>query len=270
MAQGLSVPAAAVWAILAALFLTLVLPLGAAAFLGVKKKISAMPFFVGVLGFFVSQMLLRIPLLTFLNTRDWYVRFASNPFISAVLIGGLTAGLFEETARLAGARLFCKNRLEWKDALSYGLGHGLCEAVLLVGMSYLNAAVLAVLLNAGALESLSPELAKTVASQLSAFEPASVLLGAGERAPAVMFHIFASVLVFLGVRRGRAGGYWLSVLLHTALNGGAVLLARYGNIWVSEGFLWAFGVLMLCLLPRLKKAFLPPSPEGADDMAGSP
>ena len=56
----------------------------------------------------------------------------------AVVVGGLSAGLFEETARLGGAAIL-KNYRTWKDMVSFGLGHGLCEVMLIAGiipMSY--------------------------------------------------------------------------------------------------------------------------------------
>lgn len=258
MTQGFSIPAATVASLFAAAVLTTLLPLAVVILLGIRKKLSVMPFFVGMLGFFVSQMLLRIPLLSFLSTLPWYLRFASNPFVSALLIGGLSAGLFEETARLLCARIFCKSRLEWGDALSFGLGHGLCEVVLLVGISYVSSFFIAVLLNMGAvglLEGFAPGMTEAVTGQFASVTPAMLALGVGERVPAMMFHIFASAIVFLGVRRGQTGWYFLAVLLHTVLNGAAALLALYTNVWVSEGFLWACGVLFLFLLPRVRKKY---------------
>lgn len=258
MTQVFSVPAATVASLFAASALTTLLPLGIVIVLGMRKKLSVMPFFVGLLSFFVSQMLFRVPLLSFLGTLPWYLRFASNPFVSALLIGGLSAGLFEETARLLGARVFCRGRLEWRDAVSFGLGHGLCEVVLLVGISYLNSAVMAVLLNVGAvglLEGIAPGMTEVITGQFASLEPAMLAVGVGERIPAMVFHIFASVMVFSGVRRRQIAWYLLAVLLHTLLNGTAALLAWYGNVWISEGFLWAFGALLFILLLRFRKKY---------------
>ena len=224
MTQVFSVPAATVASLFAASALTTLLPLGIVIVLGMRKKLSVMPFFVG----------------------------------SALLIGGLSAGLFEETARLLGARVFCRGRLEWRDAVSFGLGHGLCEVVLLVGISYLNSAVMAVLLNVGAvglLEGIAPGMTEVITGQFASLTPAMLAVGVGERIPAMVFHIFASVMVFSGVRRRQIAWYLLAVLLHTLLNGTAALLAWYGNVWISEGFLWAFGVLLFILLLRFRKKY---------------
>ncbi|MDD2956398.1 MAG: YhfC family glutamic-type intramembrane protease [Oscillospiraceae bacterium] len=258
MTQSVSISGTVMTFIFIGLGMTTLFPAAIALYLGVRKKLSVMPFFVGALAFFVSQILLRIPLLSFLGSFPWYAQAVANPIIAAVVVGGLSAGLFEESARLLGARVFCRRRLEWRDALSFGLGHGLCEVVMLLGLGYMNTAILAVLLNAGALdtlEALAPGMAATVAEQLGALSVSNILIGLGERIPAVMYHVFATTLVFLGVRRHKAGWYWLAVLLHTALNSGAVLLASWG-IWATECFTWLFGAALFFLLPQVKKRFV--------------
>ena len=52
-----------VWSFALALFLTLVLPILLLLFLCLFKKISPLPMALGLLSFFISQILLRIPLL---------------------------------------------------------------------------------------------------------------------------------------------------------------------------------------------------------------
>ena len=43
--------------------------------------------------------------------------------VYVIVVGGLSAGLFEETARLVGAKLLKQHRT-YKDMISFGLGHG--------------------------------------------------------------------------------------------------------------------------------------------------
>ena len=109
----------------AAAFCTLVLPVVLLIVLAVMKKIRLAPLALGFVSFFVSQMILRIPLLQLLNAAGALNAIAANTVLYAVVVGGLSAGLFEETARLGGAAIL-KGQRSYKDMISFGLGHGLC------------------------------------------------------------------------------------------------------------------------------------------------
>ena len=104
----------------AAAFCTLVLPVVLLIVLAVMKKIRLAPLTLGFVSFFVSQMVLRIPLLQLLNAAGALNAIAANTVLYAVVVGGLSAGLFEETARLGGAAIL-KNYRTWKDMVSFGI-----------------------------------------------------------------------------------------------------------------------------------------------------
>ena len=71
-----------VWSFALALFLTLVLPILLLLFLCLFKKISPLPMALGLLSFFISQILLRIPLLQFCAGQGWYQALAqSSPLV---------------------------------------------------------------------------------------------------------------------------------------------------------------------------------------------
>ncbi|MEG0693920.1 MAG: hypothetical protein RR444_12670, partial [Oscillospiraceae bacterium] len=59
-----------------ALLLTTVVPLVLLLVLGLKKKLSVIPMLVGASAFFVSQMILRLPIMSILSTQKWYQDFA--------------------------------------------------------------------------------------------------------------------------------------------------------------------------------------------------
>lgn len=112
--------------------LMLGVPVAAGGFYLWKRDGSIRIFLAGVLSFSVSQLLLRLPLLQYAGMNwDWFMLL---PYTNRVLyygILGLTAGLFEETARLLAFELVKrkKRRLGWRDGLALGLGHGGVEAV---------------------------------------------------------------------------------------------------------------------------------------------
>ena len=71
------------------------------------------------------------------------------------LYGGLMAGLFEETGRfLAMKFLLKKEPTETKPGVSYGLGHGGVEMVIVFGISMISTLTMAIMVNLGQTDTL--------------------------------------------------------------------------------------------------------------------
>ena len=119
-----------VWSFALALFLTLVLPILLLLFLCLFKKISPLPMALGLLSFFISQILLRIPLLQFCAGQGWYQALAqSSPLVLGLGLA-FTAGLFEESARLRPPHLERRPLLRAGPCLlrtDFAGGHDPCE-----------------------------------------------------------------------------------------------------------------------------------------------
>ncbi len=229
------IPSSTIFAFIVAAIFTLLLPIVILIVLAVKKKLSGLPLLLGVAAFFISQILLRIPILNILSGQEWYKAFALN-FIPYALCLSLSAGLFEESARLGGA-LLLKRQRSYKDIISFGLGHGFCEVILLVGFTQINNIMLSMAINngGGALTAALPaETLKTVVDQLTAVNPVHVYWGIAERFSAVTFHVFATMLVFKGVINRKWIYYVLAIAAHTLFNFLAVMLARYTGITITE------------------------------------
>ena len=232
----------------AAAFCTLALPVALLIALGALKKIRLAPLALGFASFFVGQMVLRIPLLQLLTAAGALDALAAHTVLYAVVVGGLSAGLFEETARLGGAAIL-KNYRTWKDMVSFGLGHGLCEVMLIAGMTHVNNLLLAAALSdpggpfGALLAGVDSATLELVAGQLAAAAPGVVALGLLERVSAVLFHLFATSLVFTAVIRRKPLWYFAAVAAHTLFNSLAVLLSGFGLLAV-ELALFALGLAM--------------------------
>ena len=228
--------------VVAALF-TLLLPVVILVILGAKKKINGLPLLVGALAFFLSQIVLRMPLISAFSGQAWYQDFAKN-FIPFVLFLSLSAGLFEESARLGGALLLKKHR-SFKDAISFGLGHAFCEVIVLIGISHVNNVILCTVINGdggGLAAALPPEILEAAANQLTAVNPAHVYLALLERVSAVILHIFATVLVFKSVTERKWYFYVLAIAAHTIFNFTGVLLANFVGAVIAEAALLAMAL----------------------------
>lgn len=185
-----------------------VLPIGGTVMLAHRKKGVGKAFLFGMLAFIVSQLLLRLPLLQYvLPQYAWFAVLQLNPWRYGVFLG-LTAGLFEETARWLAVRLFLKEKTDMEHGLSFGLGHGGVEAMLFAGIQFVSMLFLLITGRGGLL----PVSAGTV------------FISGLERLSAITFHAGASLLVMHGVRRKKAGYLAAAILLHTLLDAAVVIL----------------------------------------------
>ncbi|MEW6178514.1 MAG: YhfC family glutamic-type intramembrane protease [Chloroflexota bacterium] len=199
---------------------------------------SRLALVVGVLGFFVPQVLIRIPALQWLSQQPFYQQWAAQPWFVALFLS-LTAGLFEETGRWIGFRYLLRNRLHFKNALAYGVGHGGIEAIFLVGLGYVNLLIFSLMINNGTFDTLvAPQLginAESIRIDLISEPSYLYLIGGVERVFAIAVQIGLSVLVFYSVLKNQALLYWLAVAMHTLVNLPAVLLsmARINVLWIE-------------------------------------
>ena len=158
------------------------------------------------------------------------------------LYAALAAGLFEETGRFVAMKLLMKQSLSKGNALMYGVGHGGVEAILLVGLTYVNNIVIAIMINTGSIQltmsQLDPSLQETTYQQMQAFwqTPSYHFYMAGvERMAAVVLQICLSFLVYKCVKTGQKKFFAGAVLLHFIVDFVTVITAGFGMpIWAVE------------------------------------
>lgn len=254
--------------------LSFVFPVGAVVYLYKKKRISLKAVGVGALTFLLFQFATRIPLLTLLSTEPWFQGLMGNLFFSAVLIGGVSAGLFEEVGRYLAFRFPLKRNLSWKNGLAYGLGHGGIEAIMLVGVTYIYYIGLSLMLNAGQFDSLigtqfDAETAAMIRSQLVNTPPVYFLFGGLERFFTLFIHIGLSLMVLYGVITGKIRYLLYAILLHTLVNAPTVIMFEMGvNIWLVQGFILLLAVLALVWIVRSRSLLEPTGAGGEEDEGG--
>lgn len=170
------------------------IPLVALLIMQKKGRRVIRPFVIGMAAFFISQILLRIPIMSIvLEPMVWYQILKKQPFLFC-LFTGFTAGLFEEVARYVGIRFFLKNNRRPMDGLAFGLGHGGIEAMLLVGFP----------------------VCLTIASGMVDIAIGEVALSALERAAAIGLHIGETMIVLTGINKKQPFRYLIiAILIHT-------------------------------------------------------
>ena len=190
---------------------------------------------LGAAGFFVTQMLIRVPILTVLQTRDWFMAFSRNaPFLYAFSLA-FTAGLFELAGRFVVAKLMVKN-LTFRRSLAAGLGHGGIEAIVLIGLTYVNNLIYIVMINTGTFDILVAEASaaaisapldidtilaqlELIKTQLIGYPSGLFLLASVERVLTICCHAGMSLIVCYGVATKKALPCLLICLgIHTLLD----------------------------------------------------
>lgn len=239
-------------------------PVAVAIIWKVKKKEPFTTILIGAATFLLFALILEKPIQnvlafpTAMGLPDHAVsRFLSaNPILLA-LVSGLFPGVFEETGRLVAFKTILRKRKNRETSISYGIGHGGFEVILILGMTYIQYIAYAVMINTGIIgiiinqvASLAPDQLgsiESVVSLLKGFSFADLGIAFVERIFAVLFHIGASILVFYACRNKKS--FWLypfAILLHTAVDFiGALSIFNVIHLspWVLEGIIAVFGLL---------------------------
>ncbi len=198
----------------------------------------------GVLSFYLTQMIIRIPILQLLLPKlDWYRKMSGNIFLLALFLG-FTAALFETFGRWLTLNYLLKKRLSYRTGIVHGLGHGGIEAILLVGLNYVIFTVFAVLLNRGnesPLQFLIRGQHELIIGLLSDTEWQLFMLAGVERTMTIIFHVAMSLMVTIGIVKGRQRMYIALVLFwHTLLD----FLAVMASSWTTNVYLIEFIVVI--------------------------
>ena len=247
-----------VFTVLSGVFMALV---GIIAFLIMRKciKLNIKAAVIGAVVWFVFAIVLKEILLSpVLIFDDPVSRAVKGNIWLYYLVGALAAGLFEETGRLVAFRTVMKKNTDKQDSLSYGVGHGGFEALYL-GFQIGSLGIVEYMINKSGIESIvkgaPQETVDTLLAQLEQLGSKtlghSFLMGY-ERIPAVVSHVFFSVLVFAAVRDRKIWLYFLAMFLHFVIDFSLVFFyAGYIDLTVSEIILSIMTAVMAVLTFKL-------------------
>ena len=252
-----------VWLIAGAV-LWITVPVAIALIWKFKKKEPFTSILIGAAAFLVFALILEKPIQNVLAfpTAMGLPEHAVSRFLSAnpvllALVAGLFPGVFEETGRLIAFKTVLRNRKNRETSISYGIGHGGFEVILILGMTYLQYIAYAVMINTGIFGTVVDQVASQAPEQLGSVEAVvSLITGFSfadlgiafvERIFAVLFHIGASILVFYACRDKKHFPLFpLAILLHTGMDFLAALNLFHVislSPWVLEGIVAVFGTL---------------------------
>ena len=164
--------AAFVW-LIAGVVLWIAVPVAAALIWKVKKKEPVTSILVGAAAFLLFALILEKPIQNVLAfptamglPEHTVSRFLNaNPVLLA-LVAGLFPGVFEETGRLIAFKTVLRNRRNRETSISYGIGHGGFEVILILGLTYIQYIVYAVMINTGTFGMIVDQVAAQAPEQL--------------------------------------------------------------------------------------------------------
>lgn len=239
--------------------LAVLVPLGAIAYLARRKKLKLKATLWGALLFVVFALVLEQLLHLLVLGRHGTTYIAHHAYLYA-LYGALAAGVFEETARLVGFRWLIRIKRDEGPytGISYGLGHGGIEAILLGGIASVGSIVFSFAINSG---HLPPARLQDALRLISA--PAYMNLIPGvERILALVIQISLSMIVMKAVTSRNWWFYILAIGMHAFVDFPAALFQKHvlKNILAVEAFVAVVAVGYAFLAYKLyatKRASLP-------------
>ncbi|MCG1010369.1 YhfC family intramembrane metalloprotease [Salinicoccus sp. ID82-1] len=200
-----------------------------------RFQIQWVPILIGAATFIVFAMVLE-QIAHFLVLRpgvDGSIALLdSSPWLY-VLYGVLAAGIFEETGRLVAFLLMKRKYRQIDSAVSYGVGHGGVEAIIVLGLSTFNVLILSILVNNGS--GLLNELPAGVLESITGAPGYMYIIGIFERILAISLHIGLSVIVFVAVmQKGKWYLFPLAIVLHALANVTAAMMQAglLANLWM--------------------------------------
>ena len=181
--------------------------------------------FIGAGMFFLFAMVLEQLL------HVLVIPLVMNNVVLYVIYGSAAAGVFEETARFLSFRFFLKKNRSAENAVSYGLGHGGCEMILLLGLQAVIALAMIATVSPDVVSELSSEsdfyAYSRVISQLTAYSQVTygnLAISVLERIIALILQVSLSVLVMEAVMvKGRIWLYPAAIVIHALMDVPAAL-----------------------------------------------
>ncbi len=200
---------------------------------------------IGAAGFFVPQMLSRIPILNVLSMNEGYMAFAENYYLIYAILIAATAGLFELVGRFGTAKILDRKGITLHRAMAAGLAHGMIEAVVVVGLQYINNILYAVMINTGTFDALIQQAAAQAGVDMAQFDALKdslintaaplYLLGIWERAMTVILHLFLSMLVCYFVAKKRPlVGCMICLAIHTLVDSVGAIVQGLAMPYLGE------------------------------------
>lgn len=222
-------------------------------------KRSLVPFWVGVMVFIAfSRMLEMIPHSLFLLSSNPVSKAINGNVVLYVIYAATVAALFEETGRYLAFRFVLTKHPNKETAVTYGIGHGGIECILVLGVTYIQYYAYGQLINNGSMDKMlsaykdssqSVDALNQLITNIKGVTKMTCYMADLERISAMMVQIALSILVFQAVYvAGKKYMYWVAVALHFLTDVPAALYQKgVLKLLPTEIILFVYAALVLAL-----------------------
>lgn len=213
---------------------------------------------IGAAGFILSQVghipfngLLNAIFLNGILPAEWV-----QNAIGQAVVGGLSAGLWEELTRAGVYKWWAKDARSWGKGLLLGAGHGGIESIILAGIVLVTFFYMTSIRGMDLSAIVPAEQVDLARQQIDTYwsVPWSIsILGAVERVLTIPCHIAFSILVLQAFIRNRRWWVGAAVFMHALMDAAVVYfgITWQGQPWspyALEGVLAVFTVISLVLI----------------------
>lgn len=228
------------------LFISLFLPILIAIVYAVRNKGKNiwMAWFLGAAGFFLFQVVLRMPVLNILTLSSGFSSFTEKHYVLYCLILSFSAAVFEVIGRFAVAKILNNKELTFKKGVAAGLGHGGIESILIIGMTYITNIIYIIMINTGRFDSIIEQTTAlgADASGLAAAKdalltssPVLFYLAGYERILTMILQTALSLIVCYFVWKKRdAIGVIICLVIHTLADFITTLISGYASSYMGN------------------------------------
>ena len=222
-------------------------------------KRSLVPFWVGVMVFIAfSRMLEMIPHSLFLLSSNPVSKAINGNVVVYVIYAATVAALFEETGRYLAFRFVLTKHPNKETAVTYGIGHGGIECILVLGVTYIQYYAYGQLINNGSMDKMlsaykdssqSVDALNQLIANIKGVTQMTCYMADLERISAMMVQVALSILVFQAVYvAGKKYMYWVAVALHFLMDVPAALYQKgVLKLLPTEIILFVYAALVLAL-----------------------
>jgi uncharacterized membrane protein YhfC len=216
----------------------------------------------GSMAFIISQPMLRINILNGLNNSIWFSINVMQDYIIYSLFLGITAGIFEETARFICFKFFLKNKCQWHSGIAFGAAHGGIEAMIFAFPACINNLIYSLSINSGKFESMltksgisSNVISQMKVSLISAKSYLFIIPGL-ERVFAITLHIAMSLMVLYAVKYKKSIYFLYAILFHALVDSPLGVFRHFGvNVMFSELYVSIMALISIIIIFKFVNKF---------------
>jgi len=218
-------------AIIVALFVTIIIPIGTGFWLNKKWKVAWRVIAYGALAYFIVQILLSFLFSGFVSLIEKHSVNFTDQSLKAIqlMLSVMLGAVLGVLVRWAGMKYIKEDLVNLKAAVGIGLGYGGIESLIGIGIPLVFTFI--TMLNNVDLEPTGASSTSDIGSQFVSLwqvQPFIPLIGSLERLAAMVMHVAVTILVLQSITRNKKVWLAAAFVLELLVNGLILGLAEVG------------------------------------------